>query len=354
MGDASRSGSSRFAPHHPRAAGIGTISAAVGAAHPGDNLTLSPGTFYDSVFIAIPLHIRGAGWTRTVIRPPLSSHNPCNTTGVDGLCVAGARDANGNPDPGKPVSNVTIDSLRITGFSDSGVFGLNTDRLRVHHVVADHNGSYGIARFVSTHSTFEDDSASYNGEAGLYLGDSPGARSVVRHNTADHNGFGIFLRDSTDITAVDNRVWANCVGIMAINSGRGAPGDLPAGDYHLIDNTALANDMACPAGEHPPLSGVGLGLFGVHGTRVRDNTILDNQPTGPSLASGGIVLASTRATGGADPQHNTVRHNHLRRNQPADLSSDGTGVDNTITGNRCATSIPSDLGGCGSYGNSHN
>ena len=84
------------------------------------------------------------------------------------------------------------------------------------------------------------------------------------------------------------------------------------------------------------------------------NTILDNQPTGPSLASGGIVLASTRATGGADPQHNTVRHNHLRRNQPADLSSDGTGVDNTITGNRCATSIPSDLGGCGSYGNSHN
>ena len=49
--------------------GTGTISAAVAAAHPGDTLTLLPGTFYDSVFIPISLHITGAGSARTVTIP---------------------------------------------------------------------------------------------------------------------------------------------------------------------------------------------------------------------------------------------------------------------------------------------
>lgn len=311
---------------------------------------LSPGTFYDSVFIPIPLHISGAGWTRTVIRPPAASPNLCHAHGMDGLCVAGALDAHGNPDPNHPVRNVTIEDLRVTGFSDSGVFGLNTDRLRVHAVRADHNSGYGIARFVSTDSTFADNSASYNGEAGLYLGDSPNAHSLVRHNSADHNGFGIFLRDSTGITAVDNQLWGNCVGLLALNSGHGAPGDLPGGDYRIIGNTARANDRACPAGEHPAFSGVGIGLFGVHDVRARDNTILDNHPTGPSVASGGIVLASTASTGGADPSNNTVRGNDLHDNQPADITSDTTGTGNTISGNHCTTTIPSNLRGCARAG----
>ena len=48
-----------------------------------------------------------------------------------------------------------------------------------------------IARFASTKSLFADNRVSYNGEAGLYVGDSPNADSVVRDNRADHNGFGI-------------------------------------------------------------------------------------------------------------------------------------------------------------------
>src|SRR4051794_9899578 len=133
--------------------GVGTISAAVATAHPGDTLALSPGTFFDSVLIPIPLVVRGAGPARTVIRPPERSSNPCNVSTTNGLCVIGGRDPHGGRDRRQPVRNVTISKLRVAGFSGSGVFGFNTDRLRVQDVRADHNGAYGIARFVSSRST---------------------------------------------------------------------------------------------------------------------------------------------------------------------------------------------------------
>jgi hypothetical protein len=329
---------------HP---GTGTISAAVADAKPGDTIRLGKGTFYDSVFIAIPLTIRGSGrWT--VVKPPPSSDNPCSSPDtMSGFCAAGAFDDLGNPDLSHPVRNVTVEDLRVTGFSDSGVIGFNTRGLHVRGVRADHNGGYGVARFVSTKSVFEHNWASYNEEAGLYMGDSPHADSVLRDNWADHNGFGLFLRDSTELTARDNRVWANCIGILALNTGGEAPGDLPAGNYKIFDNNAFANNRACPASEDgPPLSGIGIALAGVHDTLVKDNDVAFNRPGGESVISGGIVLFSTAFVGGTDPTDNTVRHNELRHNEPADLVSDGTGSGNVVRHNECRTTIPADLGGC--------
>ena len=158
--------------------GVGTISAAVARAHPGDTLELEAGTFYDSVLITIPLHVTGAGWAKTVIRPPEGPQNSCSTSGIDGFCVAGAFGGDGQPDRSKPVTDVAIANLRVTGFSDSGIFGINTEGFHVSQVRADHNADYGIARFQSTGSTFTGNLASYNDEAGLYLGDSPDAHSL--------------------------------------------------------------------------------------------------------------------------------------------------------------------------------
>jgi Right handed beta helix region len=338
--------------HHTiwAAPGTGTISAAVAAARPGDTIKLHAGTYFDSVFIPISLTIDGAGWSKTVIRPPNSSDNPCNDGGMAGLCAVGAFDpATGELDTSQPVEDVAIKHLRVTGFTGTGVLGFNTDGLRVTKVRADHDGGYGIARFVSTDSVFEGNWTSYNEEAGLYMGDSPHADSVVRNNWSDHNGFGIFLRDSTEITASHNTVWGNCIGILALNSGDGAPGDLPAGDYRIVHNTAWANDRACPSSEdegQPPLSGIGIALAGVHDTVVEKNVARANVPGGDTLVSGGIVIISTADTGGADPIDNVIRHNMLRDNEPADIVWDGTGSGNQVTHNKCQTAIPANLGWC--------
>ena len=336
--------------------GTGTISAAVSAASPGDTLELGAGTFHDSVFVGQldaqgnplpkPLTIRGEG-DDTVISPPAGlSTNPCNSTGsVEGLCVTGQLDAQGNPVLSNPVHDVHISDLRTTGFSDSGVIGFNTQGLDVQRVRSDHNGGYGIARFASTDSLFAGNWVSHNGEAGLYLGNSPNADSVVRDNWADHNGYGIFLRDSTKILAEDNVSSGNCVGILALNSGRGATGTTGAGQHTIRDNTVTANDQACPATEGPPTSGIGIALAGVVGTTVSDNDVTNNRASGPSLASGGVVIVSG-GPAASPASYNQVTDNELDGNQPADIYWDQTGTGNKVSDNDCDTAIPANLGWC--------
>ena len=178
---------------------------------------------------------------------------------------------------------------------------------------SDHNGGYGIARFASTMSLFADNRVSYNGEAGLYVGDSPNADSVVRDNRADHNGFGIFLRDSTKVLAEDNISVGNCVGILALNSGQGATGPSGAGQYR--SRTTRSRPTTRPAlpttGRPPP--GSGSPWSGCKATKVLDNEVTNNKPSGPSLASGGIVIVSGATS---PPSNNLVKDNELRR-QPA-------------------------------------
>ena len=331
--------------------GIGTITKAVNKANPGDTLKLRPGLFLDSVAVAMPLTIRGSGWS-TVIKPPPSPNSLCDTpamggspASVEGLCVVGAMDKKGNA-KWPPVVDVSISDLRTTGFSDSGVIGFNTSRLTVQRVKSDRNGGYGIARFQSTGSVFSNNWTSWNTEAGLYMGDSPNGYSVARDNKSDHNGFGIFMRDSTHLTATDNKSWGNCVGILALNSGSGAPGDRPAGNYRITDNQVWANNMACPASGGPPTSGIGIALAGVHDTLVFDNTVNGNASTSPSVAHGGIVIISTLFAGGANPTRNTVVDNSAHGNKPADIFWDGSGFGNKVVDNECSTAIPGHLGWC--------
>lgn len=119
----------------------------------------------------MPLTIRGAG-PATVVMPPPNPSSMCDGPGfAEGICIAGALDNNGNAN-GPAVVGVRVSDLRVTGFSDSGVIGFNTSQLKVQRVKSDHNGGYGIARFQSTGSVFSENRTSWNGEAGLYMGDS--------------------------------------------------------------------------------------------------------------------------------------------------------------------------------------
>ncbi len=131
----------------------------------------------------------------------------------------------------------------------------------------------------------------------------------------------------------------------------GAPGDLPAGNYRIFDNKSWANDKVCPASpaDQPALSGIGIALAGVHNTVVAGNRVFKNAPGGPSLISGGIVILSTKSSGGTDPTFNSVIFNTAQRNKPADIVWDGTGHGNVVRHNHCAKAIPGNLGWCTSH-----
>jgi hypothetical protein len=118
----------------------------------------------------------------------------------------------------------------------------------------------------------------------------------------------------------------------------------PATHWTAWDNTASHNNLACgpeEGGGAPALSGIGITLFGASESVLLGNRANNNRPSGPSVFSGGIVVASSVIAGGADPANDQVRRNHAHGNSPRDILYDGTGSGNTFTGNDCGTSSPS-------------
>jgi parallel beta-helix repeat protein len=321
-----------------------SIQAAVNRASPGDTVLVKPGVYHQAVQIRKDgITLRGSGDFAggTVLVPPKSFPNTlcAKVFGPTGVCVLAKKV---DPKTGAvitPVRNDTVTALRITGFPASGVFGYGTAGLRVTRVAAISDGAYGIARFASTRTLFANNTANGNSEAGLYVGDSPHADTVVRDNQASGNQLGIFIRHARHVLAVGNHLSGNCEGILVLDDGqRGG-----AGNATIRHNSIFDNNKFCPKSEEAPeLKGGGVLLLGATFTRVLGNSVAGN--AGTQINSGGIVVASAHAlTGGSDPKSDTIANNTAYQDHPADLLWDGTGSHVKFVANHCATSIPSGL-----------
>ena len=329
-----------------------SIQAAINDAQPGDTVRIAAGEFSESLTItADDITLRGAGSGKhgTVLKPSAtSSASPCAdapASEVQGICVVGSMPA----ETGPPVRGVTIKNLTVKGFSGSGIYAFNAEDYTVAHVRAGENMGYGIAGFVLSGVQVLHTVAIGNGEPGLYIGDAPDAQAVLIGNTAIRNGiggegFGFLIRDASHGLVLRNMATANCVGFVFIDTGFN-PAE-PLSDWTAKANTANRNNGACPASdEFPAFSGTGIFLGGTHDVEATRNRVFGNRPAIASMLSGGIVVASTTALGGADPSDNVVARNVALHNQPAGLVWDGTGTGNRFARNVCATSTPPSI--CG-------
>jgi parallel beta-helix repeat protein len=333
-----------------------SIQAAINKADPGDTVKLAPGTYKENVKITTDaLTLKGSGPDETVIEPAATPTPVGVLCEEEGICIADAD----FPDPtGPPVINshpdgVRVKDLKVQGFS-SGVLFFGASDQRVSNVVAEHNTDYGIAAFTTTGGQYWDNITPNNGEAGIYVGDSPNADAVVRDNISYGNlGNGIFVRDASHGIVKDNQAFDNCVGILFLDT----PEPTPNSDWVANDSSVNHNNKPCPATtESDAVSGVGIAIVGAHGLLIRNNTTNGNQPGGPTDASGGIVLATL--PGFPTTTGNRIKENSAFGNAPVDLFWDTQG-DNQFTRNRCKTSAPAGLcvsgrdhgGGDGHHGN---
>src|SRR5205814_5845152 len=95
------------------------------------------------------------------------------------------------------VKNVTITGFRVSHFAEAGILAIGAENARFLNNLSFADGGYGLAAFVSTGTHVEDNIAHDNGEAGIYIGDSPNADAAVRGNNVHGNLYGIFVRDAS-------------------------------------------------------------------------------------------------------------------------------------------------------------
>jgi parallel beta-helix repeat protein len=307
-----------------------SIQAAVNHASPGDTIVVHPGVYHESVIVTVNhLTLQGAGASSagTVLMPG-PKKKQCPGTGI---CVSG--DKNG------PRIGITVEGFEFKGFSGFGLVGFGAKDLTLQHNFALNTGDYGMTCFGCTGLRYLFNKAAGAAEAGFYIGDTANANATVVGNESWNNLFGFFMRDSNNGKLEGNKAHGNCMGFALLNTG--APNN--AHGWTLVDNNANQNNKACPAGDGPPISGVGIGILGASGDHIFHNTVWGNHPTGPTATSGGIVLFDTSAEHGSTPNGNEIRANVAYRNKQFDINDDQSGHGNTFTGNKCHTSSPAGL-----------
>jgi hypothetical protein len=314
-----------------------SIQAAVNAAHPGDTVHVAAGTYHESVEVKKSLNIIGDGQGATILVPPSSPptkqsafcFNPQDPSSFNGMCIHGVIDQNFNVT--NPVGAVRVSGFTVKNFQGIGVVFFGASSPHVDHSTFLNNRDYGTTAFVSSNDVFDSNVSNLNGEAGIYVGDSPHANAIVTNNqTMNNANFGIFVRDASGPGQIANNVTrGNCGGIFFLNTGSNPS------NWEASGNLVTANDKVCEGDEGPTGGGVGIGVDGVNNVNVHDNLVRNNVTEQRVDISGGVAVLDHAS-------HTTVTNNQITNNQP-DIFWDGTGSSNSFGGNVCHTSVPPGL-----------
>jgi hypothetical protein len=335
-----------------------SIQAAIDKADPGDTIKVGPGTYKESLLIKTDdINLVGSGRKATKIVPP---DNPTVGQGcvfsvqfepppappvtlVNGVCAANV-DADFNVI--SQVDDVQVSRLAVSGFPGIGIFFVGTRDGVIQKVLSENNGEYGIFANTASGTTIARNLTAHNGEAGVYVGDSPEADATVWRNVSWDNNNGIFIRDAAHGKVLDNKVFSNCVGVLFLNTDETAqqpPADaIDLEDWLAKGNDATANNKACGGGgDEPPFSGIGIAVVSGSDVKLIANGAFGNKPASAGTPfSGGIAVVGDPSF---KPSSNVkVGFNSAFGNEP-DLLWDQQGSGNSFFGNDCLTSQPDGL-----------
>lgn len=309
-----------------------TIVDAVEAARPGDTVLIAPGTYDESVSVAVDgITIRGEDRNAVVLD---GGHQLANGFSVSADDVA--------------IENLTVHSFTQNGVVFSGIDavagrdGVDPDVVygtgdavltgyRVSYVTAYNNGLYGIYAFASRDGVIEHSYVSGHPDSGIYIGQCKPCNAVVRNVVAERNAIGYYgTNASGDVYVVDSVFRGNRLGI-APNS-QDAERLAPQEDTVVAGNLVVDNDDPTAPKIPDGYFGVGIAVGGGTSNVVVRNRVEGNDAIGIALVSLSDYL----------PLDNRIEGNVLGDNGTdlvyAPDGADGGG--NCFVGNTFATSVP--------------
>jgi parallel beta-helix repeat protein len=301
-----------------------SIQEAIDDASPGTTINVDAGTYKENLSITKD-GIRLFGHESHLVPPKSFSSNLCVDHGdMPGICVVG-KIVGGNVV--RTVNNVTVKGFEISKFPNEGIFAFGAKNFSATSNEFVNNGGYGVFSLRSIKVSYIGNRSLGNGDAGMYIGESPHADATVVGNTSTGNRqSGLFFRDSFGGTISDNDFRGNCAGILVLDTGAGSG----AGNVVIKNNDVRANNMFCPI---DGIGGIGIGLASAQDTTVRSNVVRNNLQQSGSPFGGGIVVVTAAPN---PPTNNKIKNNTLSGNSPNDIFWDGSGTGNTFTGNSCS------------------
>jgi FtsP/CotA-like multicopper oxidase with cupredoxin domain/plastocyanin len=299
-----------------------SLQLAVDHARNGDWVLVWPGTYKEATQIepghglTDGLHIRGMNRNGVVLEGKKATGSGIWVHGVNNTWV----------------ENMTGQNYKAG--SANAFYWTSVDGYWGNYLTAYNNGDYGLYAFDSTSSgdvpsTFAHDYASWNADSGIYVGGCRDCNAVVVDSKSEKNALGYSGTNAGGELYLMESEWDhNATGILP-NTLQSEP-DLPQRGAFIVNNYVHDNnDHDVPGAGITGIApvGVGIGIAGGSDNIVRGNLITNQKHNGV-----GLFWLFT------PPMNNQILHNVFKKahgSDPgdADISFDGSSLENCVDGN---------------------
>lgn len=305
------------------------IQAGVNAARAGDTVKVGRGTYREGVRIigSAKRYLRLIGDAKRPARVLLDGRGLPASRAQNGVLINGA-------------DQVTVNGFKATRFRGNGFFVTSAVGYRLTNLNAALTGVYGVYVFNSKGGEISNSEASFNNDAGFYIGQTPPQsrplRSIVRGVKSYANVIGFSGTNMRYVTITKSQWFNNGVGIVpnALDSEKFAPPE----DNVITDNDVFWNNFNYYAGAPFPLQreaagtpypiGTGILLFGGRRHVITNNRVYGNYLVGV----GAVEQLLLKQADAQDLVGNRVRDNSFGAGgadlNGRDLFYDGNGTDN--------------------------